>query len=148
MDTSRDKQTTGDEAMPQSQIDFSDFPASTVNRYMVMNGLDLDYPPTSLVRDPRTEGLVNMTPPDPVLNAAVAEGRDTGEAHRARARYNDQARPAADLQTDIFDRSTVDAYHAAIATEHYANMPPLKESDMIIGFLYRCRTKDSVLKIV
>lgn len=119
-----------------------------------MNGLDLDYPPASLVRDPRNEGLANMTPPDPVLNAAIADGRDTGEAHRTRARHNDRMGPAVDLETDIFDRGAVDAHHAAIATEHYAQMPPLKESDMIVGFLYRCRTKgespltDSVLKIV
>ena len=120
----------------------------------MINGLALDYPPLSLVRDPRTEGLTNMTPLDPVLYAAVADGRDTGELHRMRASHADQSQSSTDPSIDMFDRTAVDMRNAAIATEHYANMPPMKESDLIVSFLYRCRTKggylltDSVLNIV
>lgn len=43
--------------------------------------------------------------------------------------------------TEFFDDEDAKAYLGGIAQRHFAAQPPPKEGELVVGFLYRCRTK-------
>lgn len=111
---------------------------------MIQNGLEEQYPPRALVQDPRTAGVPDAdADADPIVDLAD----ETGNALRTRSAANGRKDDGAD-DDQYFDKDDAHDRLAATATEHLAGVPPPKESDVIVGFLYRCRAGDSVLKIV
>lgn len=44
--------------------------------------------------------------------------------------------------TEFFDDDDAKTYLANIAQKHFAAQPPPKEGEVVVGFLYRCRTKE------
>lgn len=154
---------------PATHVDFGEMPADALNKYLIVNGLVPQYPPPPLYQDPRTLGVSDeAADTDPVAQEAEAEiERDHNDMMRTRSSQPEQRRrTAAAYRKDERDMLFYDAPDAhrnlgAVATEHYAAMPQPKESDLIVGFLYRCRARgasvtsasfclpaDSCLKIV
>lgn len=113
---------------------------------MIQNGLEEQYPPRALVQDPRTTGVPDAdadADADPIVDLAD----ETGNALRTRSAVNGRKDDGAE-DDQYFDKEDAHDRLAAAASEHLAAVPPPKESDVIVGFLYRCRAGDSVLKIV
>ncbi|PWN27456.1 hypothetical protein BDZ90DRAFT_232426 [Jaminaea rosea] len=48
---------------------------------------------------------------------------------------------------DFFDEEDAKSYLAGLAQKHFAAQQAPKEGEVVVGFLYRCRTKDKCLKI-
>ncbi|CAO1622311.1 unnamed protein product [Sympodiomycopsis kandeliae] len=48
---------------------------------------------------------------------------------------------------DFFDDEDAKSYLAKVAREHFDAQSAPKEGEVVVGFLYRCRTKDKCLKI-
>lgn len=131
----------------RSPLTFSDLPFQATSRYVIQNRLDEAFPPRTLLQDPRTES----TSSGHAVEEPAAEHHEEGEEGNAghiRTRSAAQDRRGAEDELELFDKEEAHERLAAAASEHYAAMPPPKESDAIVGFLYRCRAGDSVLKIV
>ncbi|KDN39464.1 hypothetical protein K437DRAFT_296104 [Tilletiaria anomala UBC 951] len=47
----------------------------------------------------------------------------------------------------FFDGDAATKYLAAVAGRHFQSLPQPKEGEIVVGFLYKCRTKDKILKI-
>lgn len=161
----QDKGTTA----PATHVDFGEMPTDALNKYLIVNGLVPQYPPAALYQEPRTLGVSDeAADTDPVAQEAQAEiERDHHDMMRTRSSQPEQRRRTAAAyrkdERDMLFYDVPDAHRnlGAIATEHYAAMPQPKESDLIVGFLYRCRARgtsmtstgfclpaDSCLKIV
>lgn len=121
-------------------ISFHDLPYAATYKYVVQQRIDEHYPPAALLNDPRLERVRAEQSPAP-----APAHTETGASVRTRS--SGGRRPTAD-DVPFYDKEDAHNHLATSATEHLAAMPPLKESDAIVGFLYRCRAADSVLKIV
>lgn len=142
--TLADAHAAADERVP---INFADFPFHVTSKYVIQHRLDEAYPPRTLLQDPRTEGAAGArADADPVVDVADPSGESLAHAVRTRSATQEHKDAADELQ--LFDKDEAHDRLAQLATEHFAAMPPPKESDAIVGFLYRCRAGDSVLQIV
>ncbi|WFC96039.1 hypothetical protein MBRA1_002695 [Malassezia brasiliensis] len=134
-------------AEERAPIHFSDFPFDVTAKYVIQHRLDEAYPPRSLLHDPRIEGVPDThADADPIADVADPSGEALAHAVRTRSAAHEQR--AAEDDVHLFDKEAAHERLAQIATEHFAATPAPKESDIIVGFLYRCRAGDSVLKIV
>ncbi|WFD29980.1 hypothetical protein MSPP1_000994 [Malassezia sp. CBS 17886] len=139
------------DASGKTAIDFSDLPFRATSKYLIQHELGPGYPARALLQDPRTEHLTDqdVTQTDPVVEAADDEMRHQSGVMRTRhAQAERRADARSETETVFFDPNDAHDRLSAIATEHYAATPPPKESDAIVGFLYRCRANDSVLKVI
>ena len=134
-------------AEERAPIHFSDFPFDVTAKYVIQHRLDEAYPPRSLLHDPRLEGVPDTrADTDPVVDAA--DPSDESPAHALRTRSAAQEQRVAEDDVQLVDKEAAHERLAQVATDHFAATPAPKESDIIVGFLYRCRAGDSVLKIV
>lgn len=134
-------------AEERAPIHFADFPFDVTAKYVIQHRLDEAYPPRSLLHDPRVEGVPDArADADPISDLADPSGEALAHAVRTRSAAHEQR--AAEDEVQLFDKEAAHERLAQVATDHFAATPAPKESDIIVGFLYRCRAGDSVLKIV
>ncbi|WFD44438.1 hypothetical protein MPSI1_003106 [Malassezia psittaci] len=126
-------------------IHFRDFPFEVTSKYVIRHRLDEMYPPSTLLHDPRADGLTDaQAVSDPIVE--MEEQND--QSASVRTRSTAQGRKEVQEELHMYDKNEAHERLANLATEHFISTPAPKESDAIVGFLYRCRTADSELKVV
>jgi len=143
------------EGTSEHSINFSDFPFDATIKYLTQHQIDPQYPPRSMLQDP----CIGAPPEAPSQEETAEEkqdpmNEDQGMASRTRSSTTQSDR-ARDGDVHYFDHDDEHVHLAALANEHFHSMPMPKETDVIVGFLHRCRragthgplTTDAVLKI-
>lgn len=106
---------------------------------MVHNGIEPDYPPRHAIQDP---DVVHTAEEDMQKYMDTHKNEeDEGEqgvSSRTRSATNTDRHRVKD-DDRFFDHEDEFSYLASLATEHYQSLPPPKETDIIVGFLHRCR---------
>ncbi|WFD22829.1 hypothetical protein MEQU1_001506 [Malassezia equina] len=137
-------------------INFADLSFDATIKYLAQHRIDPQYPPRSMVQDPRA-GVSHEAPAqeEPMEEAQEPISEDQGVASRTRSSTTHPERAQDADAVHFFDRDDEHEHLAALANEHFHAMPMPKETDVIVGFLHRCRragtpsplTPDAILKI-
>ncbi|WFD19220.1 hypothetical protein MCAP1_001443 [Malassezia caprae] len=143
--SAREKQAT--EGSSSYSINFSDLPFDATIKYLAQHQIEPQYPPRTMLQDPR----IDAPPEAPSQEETSGETQepmndDQGVASRTRSSTTQSDR-ARDGDVHYFDRDDEHEHLAALANEHFHSVPMPKETDIIVGFLHRCRRADAVLKI-
>ncbi|CAO1636696.1 unnamed protein product [Parajaminaea phylloscopi] len=84
----------------------------------------------------------------PATTSAAASSSQTASKKRTAAEMASGSNAANGDPTgepcpsEFFDEDDAKTYLANIAQKHFASQPPPKEGEIVVGFLYRCRTKE------
>lgn len=108
---------------------------------------------TSTSYGPRSERFRARSPPATTTNtngngASGSRKRTAAQAHNAHGEKtgtDGEAGGAGEEDEEcpdrFFDDEDAKSYLSAIAQKHFAGQPQPKEGEVVVGFLYRCRTK-------
>lgn len=103
--------------------------AATSTSYSKENKFKARSPPattTTVAPSSKKRTAAEMAADDAASNGHLNGARDSGEP----------------CPSEFFDEEDAKTYLANIAQKHFAAQPPPKEGEVVVGFLYRCRTKE------
>lgn len=100
---------------------------------------------TSYSRDNRFRA---RTPPATATNASGGKKRSADEMDGGETTGRAEDAEGEPCPADFFDEDDARSYLANIAQRHFAAQPPPKEGEVVVGFLYRCRTKGELSRAV
>lgn len=133
-------------------LDFSNFPPEALHAYIAHYDLARSYPPSTSTGS-GTGGSGSRSSPEeqqqPGEDDAMVSGKRAATRLRQRSpQQQRQSTAANDEQAEeealpcpehFADADAAGNYLGAVAGRHFAQLPPPKEGEVVVGFLYRCR---------